>query len=149
MMLSAKNLTKITTTTLIGLIGLGISQAKAEVNTFGCDADLNPNCSLQELFDGASIIIDGSLFSQWELLSLDITGQEPDFNLIEVIPLNNRPNYPKLRYEFNNQLIVIAPDLTELQFGFSLETLDNIASIDANSLELTDFNFEQAEGGCY
>ncbi|MGK7943624.1 MAG: hypothetical protein AB4058_04065 [Microcystaceae cyanobacterium] len=138
---------KVTVPTLIGFLGLNLGQLQASVTTFGCDADSNPICTLQELFDGGSILIDNGLFSQWDLLSVNATGQVPDFSLVEVIPLNSNPNELKLSYQFNGQLTVSDLNILDLQLAFNLATISNTVSIEGTSLEIADFSFAQSEGG--
>lgn len=146
-MLTMKTLTQLVKSTLISLATFNSNPAQALINTVGCNSDFNPTCSLQELFDGGSIIINETSFSQWQLLSIDTTAQTPDFSEINVIPLDTNSDYVTLRYEFNDQLSFTAPDFLDLQFGYDLMTLNDSSTIQNSSLDLADFSFVPNSGG--
>lgn len=101
--------------------------------------------SLQDLFDGQSIIVKDKKFSNWSLdfvLSTD-PAFDPDFNLIEVIPLDDQPINPGLRFEANNQLTVTDANFLDVTFSFNVEVLNPNLFIKDNSLEITGFFLER------
>jgi hypothetical protein len=100
---------------------------------------------MQELFDGESIIIGDKIFDDWELLEEYIEPEEdivePDFSLIDVIPLNDDPNNPGLVFDLNGQLVLNIPGINLFAFGYSVATLDGAQRIKDNSLLLTDADY--------
>lgn len=98
---------------------------------------------LQDLFDGQDLIVDDKVFFDWTLINLVVTDPvlDPDLGLIDVIPLEDQPLNPGIRFEANGQLVVTDLNFLDLQFGFSVATLDPRLFIKDNSLEIVDFGF--------
>jgi hypothetical protein len=96
---------------------------------------------MQELFDGENIIIGDKIFDDWELFEVDIETEEtivePDFSLINVIPLNDDPNNPGLMFDLNGEMVLSTPGINLFAFGYSVATLDGAQRIKDNSLLLT------------
>lgn len=102
---------------------------------------------LQALFDGQDLVVDDKVFSDWELQFLNFSAAGgPDFNLIDVQPLNDQPLNPGIRFVSNGQLAITDTDFIDLRFGFSVATLSGAALIKDNSLEMRDFSFGGAGG---
>jgi hypothetical protein len=98
---------------------------------------------LQDLFEGETIIVDDKLFFGWTLLNLVVTDPalDPNLALIEVLPLEDQPQNPGLRFEANGQLMVTDQNFIDLHFGFLVAALDPNHLIKDNSLELVGFAF--------
>jgi hypothetical protein len=126
-------------------LGIGAPPAQALVTTFGCGSSVT--CTLDELFGGGSIIIDDKRFDQWELFDLFFDAPVgPDLSLITVVPLDDQPLNPGLKFNGNGQLVTVDTDEIDLEFGFRVSTLDGVPRIKDNSLELNSFFFD-GEGG--
>ena len=98
---------------------------------------------LQDLFDGAVIVADDKLFFGWTLINLVATDPalDPDLGLIEVIPLEDQPLNPGIRFETNGQLVVTDQNFLDLHFGFLVVALAPGHLIKDNSLEILEFTF--------
>jgi hypothetical protein len=103
---------------------------------------------LQQLFDGADLIVDDKRFFDWTLLSETASsGAElPDYNLIEVTGLMDDPGTPDqdpgIRFQTNDQMTVVAGDpgeFIDIQLGFAVQSRGK--PIKDNSLEITGFDF--------
>jgi hypothetical protein len=105
--------------------------------------------SLQNLFDGGTLTIYDKVFYGWSYTLYNYT-TEPDFSLIDVIPLADDPLNPGIRYVANNQLSASVdgiPNVSngegylELDFSFFVSTVSEKPLIKDNSLEITDYSY--------
>jgi hypothetical protein len=129
---------------MLGLLGLSIGNAQATVITSGC-ANTNVSCTLDELVNGGSIVIDDKLFDSWFVtdsssLSIDIGG-------IDVLALDDQPLNPGVQFNANGNLSTVGSTLIDLVLAFSVATLDGSARIKDNSLEIREFSFGNNVGG--
>ncbi len=134
-----------TALTLIGLIGLWCKEAQAVVITSGC---VSPDqCNLEELFNGGTITIEDKIFNDWSFFG-GFTNKpvSPDLSLIDVIPLDDDPLNPGLKFNANDQLSTVDQEFISIEFGFRLATLDGSARIKDKSLELTGLEFGADSG---
>lgn len=124
----------------IGVIGLWCKEAQASFTTSGCASP--DQCNLQELFDGGTITIEDKIFNDWSFFGGFIDKLvPPDFSLIDVIPLDDDPLNPGLKFNANGQLSIVDEEVIEIDLGFMVTTLDGSTRIKDNSLALTDFEF--------
>ena len=137
-MLKIGKLSQTSAVAVIAAVGLGSGKAEAAVMTSGCvNADLS--CNLQELVDGGSITIGDKLFDNW--FADDFSDLSVDFSQIEVVPLDDQPLNPGLKYNANGQLSTLGLDLIDFELGFTIATLDGSSRIVNNSLEINQFSF--------
>ena len=96
--------------------------------------------SMQELFDGDSIVVGDVTFTDWQLdPGGDASpGFEPDFNLIEVEPIQSG-SVVGLRYMANDQWSVVDDNFIDTFFSYSVTTGPSPAV--GSELELTDIDF--------
>ena len=102
--------------------------------TDGCASPTE--CTLEELFDGGSILVGDKLFTEW------VSDIDPAIDLSQVIvtPLDDDPLNPGLRYDWGDQLSGDGADLfTGGIFAFVVQTTSPNFLIKDNSLELLDF----------
>ncbi len=98
---------------------LAAGSAGASTTTTGC-ADLHHACSLEELFDGASLAVDGLLFSAFELEHLRFSGgAAPDLALARVLGAAG----PGLRFEGGGALAVGGADALDLWLSYQVSPL--------------------------
>jgi hypothetical protein len=115
-----------------------ISPAQATVVTDGC-ANVDVSCTLQELVSGGSIVIDDKVFDNW---SVDDFSTNPvSLSDIEVMALDDQPLNPGLHFHTDNEFTVAGFDLIDLTILFGVSTLDGVARIKDNSLEINEFLF--------
>ena len=118
----------------------GPQGAHASVLTTSC-SNVNVSCTLQELFDGASISVDGKRFSNSELVGLGFDAAVgPDLTRIAVFGLDDQPLNPGLQYRANGQLTTAGLDSIVLSYDFDVESLSPLRTKD-NSLQLSGFSF--------
>lgn len=101
---------------------------------------------LQDLFNGAELVVVDKRFFDWVLIDEVATGDLPDYDSIEVTGLADDPDNPGIHFETNGQMAVEDFDFLDVLFGFSVQVLDPEQRIKDNSLEITGFSFE-GEGG--
>jgi len=94
--------------------------------------------TLDQLFlPGGCIIAGDKIFENWELAG---TGGDPyDFANVEVIPVNDDPNNPGLRYVTNNLSVVQGGGIS-WNIHYDVSTLSGDPLIKDYSLELIDFS---------
>src|SRR5688572_27762279 len=115
-----KTLPAATVAVLLAVAGvaLGLQAAHASVLTTSC-SNVNVSCTLQELFDGGSISVDGKRFSNWELVGLGFDAAVgPDLTRIAVFGLDDQPLNPGLQYRANGQLTTAGLDSIVLSYDF-------------------------------
>ena len=100
---------------------------------------------LQDLFDGASIIVDDKLFTSWQL-ELDAGSMAVNAADIEVTGLIDDPTTPfldpGLKFTANNDALTVeGGDFIDYRFSFLAVVLDPRFKIKDASLALTDFVF--------
>jgi hypothetical protein len=113
----------------------GASTASAVVMTTGC-VNVNVSCTLQELFNGGMITVNDKKFLAWNLEVLQASGPLPNFNLIEVVGLDDGgldPG-PGIKFNGNGQLVVEDTDFLDLRFNFGVSASGPF--IVDNSLEI-------------
>lgn len=102
--------------------------------------------SMQDLFDGDSIVAGDKIFSDWTL-EYDFSTPVIDFDNIDVLPLTTGGD-PGLAYLGNGELV--ADDFNDVDFGFSywVAPLDSNWRfwIKDNELIITDYNVVGAGG---
>lgn len=103
---------------------------------------------LSTLLEGGTLRVDDKVFFDWTLVSLVVTdpNREPDLGLIEVIPLEDQPRNPGIRFEATGELVVTDLNFLDLDFTFRVRALDPSFRIKDNSLEIVAFEFG-GEGG--
>lgn len=119
---------------LIGLVALGAGVAGAAVITTGCDTDGDSACSLEEMLRGGTITVGDKLFDNWAFddlstVSVSTTG-------ISVVPLDDQPLNPGLRFVANGNLSVTNLDEIFFQLDYAVSTVDGVARINGSTLEL-------------
>lgn len=107
--------------------------------TFGRSA---VGATLAQLFDGGSLTIGNSQFSDWELVSSDSTAAViPDLSRIEVTPLANDLANPGLRFDANGQLSTSGVNSIDLTFKFRVRTLGGGNTFINNSVDIPAIRF--------
>jgi hypothetical protein len=98
--------------------------------------------TLQELFNGSSIIAGDSQISDWELISLDSTAAvKPDLSLIDVVPLVSDLSNPGLQFTANGQLQISGVEAIDLVFKFRVDALAGNNSFTNHALALDGIRF--------
>ena len=106
--------------------------------------------TLQALLSGGSMNVGNSLFSDWQLLSLDATsGLNPDLSLIDVNPLAGDPSSPGLQFTTASQLSVAGINAIDLLVQFRVDALSGNNSFTGHTLSLTGINFGSDGGIAY
>ena len=111
-----------------------------------------PACgaTLQALLSGGSLNVGNSLFSDWQLLSLDsTTGVNPDLSLINVNPLAGDPSNPGLQFTTASQLSVAGINAIDLLVQFRVDALSGSNSFTGHTLSLTGISFGSDGGIAY
>lgn len=121
----------------ICLVSIFISvPSKAKVETDGCVN--NTFCTLQELFNGGSMIVDDKKFSNWTPVQNPPPTNSIDLTMIQVSGLDDQPANPGLNFMTNNQLkatgILGQPEILQLGFNFRVEVINGKPIIKDNSL---------------
>ncbi len=103
--------------------------------------------TLQQLFDGDSITIGNAVFFDWQRdpASNTSAGFEPDFDQIEVVPIQSG-NSVGLRYNAADQWTTVGGTFIDTFFSYVVTTTSASTSIVASQLELVDFEFEDFGG---
>ena len=102
---------------------------------------------LQNLFNGGELIVDDKRFFNWNLdfqLATDPIF-DPDFTLIEVLPLADEPLNPGFRIEANDQLTVTDQNFLDVSFSFNVEVTDPRMLIKDNSLKIDDLDLVRTD----
>jgi hypothetical protein len=98
--------------------------------------------TLQQLFNGDSINVGNSQFSDWELISLDATAVvTPDLSQIAVVPLVNDPSNPGLQFAANGQLSILGLNSIDFAFKFRVRALAGGKAFTNHELALTGISF--------
>ena len=106
--------------------------------------------TLAELFNGGSLSVGNTRFSNWELISLDATAaQAPLLSQITVAPLTNDLTHPGLSYTANGQLATSGINAIDLTFRFRIQALTGSKAYVDQSLELTNGTVGVAGGLAY
>jgi len=116
--------------TLISTVSLPSMQAYAGNNCFTGPTTLNV------LLDGSCMIAGDKIFENWELVTQSGTY---DLSNVDVIPVNDDPNNPGLRYVTNN-LSVAIDELISWQMQYDVSTISGDPLIKDYSLELIEFS---------
>jgi hypothetical protein len=132
---------------LAGFIGLGLFPAQSFATVINdCPGGV---CSLQDLLNGSTITINDKRFDSWQLFNQDTSfGQFPDYSRIAINPIDDSLN-PGLSFSANGQLSItkgVAGDFIYFDFGYRVQTVDNVPRIKDNSLQLGGYNFSGAGG---
>ncbi len=93
--------------------------------------------TLDVLLNGNCIVAGDKIFDNWELTSQG--GKPYDLSNVQVIPVNDDPNNPGLRYVTNN-LSVSGSEFTGWQMEYDVSTLSGDPLIKDYSLEMTKFS---------
>lgn len=128
----ARTATAAATLVAAGILWSGPGQAT--IVTTGCGAD---GCSLQELFNGGSILVNDKIFSGWGLERLNGSGLAPNFSNIQVQGLDDGgldPG-PGLQFLGNGELQVNNTDFIDFSFGFTVTVVGHFLIVD-NLLQL-------------
>ena len=115
---------------------------------FALNASMAQAVPLQDLLDGASIIVDDKVFDDW-VLDGNTGSVTPDLRDIDILPLGDDPLNPGLEFIANGNLITSGTDFIALFIGFSVSTLDGSVRIKDNSLEINEFEFGITSTGGY
>ncbi len=139
---------RLTKIILAGYIGLGLFPALSFATVINdCPGGV---CSLQDLFNGSTISINDKRFDSWQLFNQATSlGQLPDYSLIGVNPIDDDPLNPGLSFSTNGQMSIInglAGDFIYFDFGYRVQTVDNVPRIKDNSQQLGSYNFS-GDGG--
>ncbi|NOQ13763.1 MAG: hypothetical protein GQ583_04685 [Methyloprofundus sp.] len=117
----------------------------AAVITTGC-ANSNLSCSMDELFGGASFIINDKLFDNFQLFDEFFSSPVgPDYGQVDVF-FDDQINNPGIWFNINNQFTVFDADFLYIDFGFNVWTLDGKPKIKDSTLGISDFNFGDTGG---
>lgn len=127
-----------------GIFSLVSNTASAVIITNGC-ANVNLSCTLAELSVGGTITIDDKLFDSWVVD--DASTVAVDFSQVDVVPLDDQLLNPGLSYITNGQFSVSGLDEIDIFLDFIVSTLDGSLRIKDNSLELTQFTFDNNNVG--
>lgn len=128
----------------LGLFVVGSSTVQATVITMGC-SNSGVACTLEELSNGASFLIDGANFDNWGIT--DFSSIPVDLAEIDVLPLNDQPDSVGLAFRTDGGLGVSGLDLVDLSIGFELTLSTGARPIDGASFELADYSFGAANAG--
>ena len=108
---------------------------------------LAAGATLQQLFNGGSIDVGNSHFSDWELISLNSTAAvTPDLSQFAVVPLANDPSNPGLQFDANGQLSISGVNAIDLAFKFRVDALAGGKALTNHALELTGISFDSNGG---
>lgn len=129
-----------------GALGIVPTNLNAAVITDGC-AQVGQSCTLEELVTGGSITIDDKLFDEWFVL--DFSTLPIDISGIDVSPLDDDPLNPGVQFNGNGQFSTVGFDLVDVLLGFTVSTLDGVARIKDNSLEINDYSFGVGNVGAF
>jgi hypothetical protein len=106
--------------------------------------------TLQALLSGGSLTVGNSIFSDWQLLSLDsTTGVNLDLSLLNVNPLAGDPSNPGLQFASASQLSVTGINAINLLVQFRVDALSGSNSFTAHTLSLTGISFGSDGGIAY
>jgi hypothetical protein len=98
--------------------------------------------TLQELFNGGSIVAGDSQFSDFEMISLDSTAAvTPDLSQIDVVPLVSDLSNPGLQFSANGQLQISGVEAIDLVFKFRVDALAGINTFTNHALTLDGIRF--------
>jgi len=96
---------------------------------------------LADLLAGEPITVHDKIFTNWQIERLDSPDIDPDFSQIEVLPLDNDPLNPGIRYETNGQIFVTNTNQLYFNFSYQIATVSQLPLIKDNSLDLTGYHF--------
>jgi hypothetical protein len=106
--------------------------------------------TLAELFNGSSLTVGNTRFSNWELIALDATAtQAPLLSQITVTPLTNDLTHPGLSYAANGQLATLGINAIDFIFRYRVQALTGSKAYVDQSLELTNGAVGAAGGLAY
>ena len=89
--------------------------------------------TLQELFDGGSLVVGDSMFSQFELLAIETDLAPPDLAQMVVVPLTDMADKPGFQLVVNQQMESTGDHYRELRFQYRVSSLaggNSFAGID-------------------
>jgi hypothetical protein len=96
------------------------------------------SATLQALLSGGSMNVNNSVFSDWQLLSLDSTaGVNLDLSLINVNPMTSNPSNPGILFGTASQLAVAGINAIDLVLQFRVDALAGSNSFTGHSLLLS------------
>jgi hypothetical protein len=106
--------------------------------------------TLAELFNGGSLTVGNTRFTNWELISLDSTAvQGPVLSQIIVAPLTNDLTHPGLSYAANGQLATLGINAIDFTFRYRVQAVTGSKAYVDQSLELTNGTVGAAGGLAY
>lgn len=116
----------------------------ASLTTAGC---LNEDqfCTLEELAGGASLVVNGRLFSNWS--ASDASSIGVNLSRIEIHPLDDQPAGAAVRYRTNGELTTAGLDEIDLDLFFTVSALATASRFDTSSLVLDDVAFGSTNQG--
>lgn len=118
--------------------------AHALIVTTGC-ADINRSCTLLELTAGGRIAVGDKLFSNW--FADDASTLQVNLSGIVVLPLDDQPQNPGLRFSASGNLRTLGLNQIDLDFGFSVAALTGARGVSGGSLALDQFAFGANNAG--
>jgi hypothetical protein len=103
--------------------------------------------TLEQLFEGSSVDVGNSQFSDWQLVSLDSTTiLKPDLSQIEVEPLANDFSNPGMQFDANGQLSIVGINSIDLEFRFRVHVLAGGNDLTNDALALSGIRFGSSGG---
>jgi hypothetical protein len=103
--------------------------------------------TLDDLLNGASLVVGDVSMHSWELVALNVTAPVgPDLTLIQVNPLNDDPLNPGFELSGNGQLATAGFDSIDLTFRFTVSPTAPGTFINGNTLDLTGTSFSSQSG---
>ena len=78
--------------------------------------------TLQELFDGGSLVVGDSMFSQFELLAIETDLAPPDLAQMVVVPLTDMADKPGFQLVVNQQMESTGDHYRELRFQYRVSS---------------------------
>jgi hypothetical protein len=108
----------------------------------GMTARAATGTTLQDLFNGGSINVGNSQFSDWQLTSLDSTAAVNSLlSQIVVNPLGSDPSNPSLQFVANGQLSTSGINSIDLTFAFRIHAIPGGNAFNNHSLALPEIRF--------
>lgn len=115
-------------------------ETQALVSTSGC-ARVGQYCTLAELADGADMVVNDKLFSNWTVSDASSLSPPVNWSQIQVVPLDDQASNPGLQYLANGALVTLGFEQIDLDLSFSVSVVGGWPRIIGSSLELSDSGF--------
>ena len=108
------------------------------------------SATLDQLFNGGSLVSGNAIFSDWQLISADATaGTTSNLLLLNVTPLVNDPTNPGLQFSASGQLSIVGLNAIDLTFKYRVQAIGGAGSFTANTLSLSGIVFGNNSGVAY